>query len=142
MQAPSAAASVVGHPTIFHEDPDTGALVHDDALNDNIRIHHNHIAMNGGRGGAGGGLSLHTGADNYVVEDNRVCANFSSGNGAGIGHLGLSDNGTIENNTIMFNESFAQAGCACRRWHLHRWQGTARNNRRIVAYAGDRRRHG
>jgi len=99
----------VGHPTIFHEDPDTGALVHDDALNDDIRIHHNHIAMNGGRGGAGGGLSLHTGADNYVVEDNRVCANFSSGNGAGIGHLGLSDNGTIENNTIMFNESFAQA---------------------------------
>jgi hypothetical protein len=100
----------IGHPQLSHEDADTGALVYDDAGNDSIRIHHNHIANNGGRGGAGGGISLHTGADNYNVEKNWVCGNFSSGNGGGIGHLGLSDNGVIADNMILFNESFAQAG--------------------------------
>jgi hypothetical protein len=99
----------IGHPQLSHEE-NNGDLVYDDATNDFIRIHHNHIAKNGGRGGAGGGLSLHTGADEYTVAQNWICGNFSSGNGGGIGHLGLSDLGVIEDNDILFNESFAQAG--------------------------------
>jgi hypothetical protein len=98
----------IGHPQLTNEQGNT--LSYTDAANDFIRIHHNHIARNGGRGGAGGGLSLHTGADEYTVEQNWICGNFSSGNGGGIGHLGLSDNGVIADNMILFNESFAQAG--------------------------------
>jgi len=98
----------VGHPQLITQQGNTD--LYTDAENDFIRIHHNHIARNGGRGGAGGGLSLHTGADEYTVEQNWICGNFSSGSGAGIGHLGLSDNGVIADNMILFNESFAQAG--------------------------------
>jgi len=85
-----------------------GAIVYDDATNDRIRIHHNQIVKNGGQGGAGGGISLHTGADDYKVQNNWVCGNFTQGDGAGIGHLGLSDNGLIEDNVVAFNESFSQ----------------------------------
>jgi len=98
----------IGHPLLTNEQGQ--AIDYTDSVNDNIRIHHNHIAKNGGRGGAGGGISLHTGADEYAVQKNWVCGNFSSGNGGGIGHLGLSDLGLIEDNVILFNESFAQAG--------------------------------
>lgn len=98
----------IGHPQLSHEEG--GGLVYDDADNDNIRIHHNHIVKNGGFGGAGGGISLHTGADNYDVQKNWICGNFTQGDGAGIGHLGLSNDGLIEDNHIIFNESFAQAG--------------------------------
>jgi hypothetical protein len=113
-----------GHPLLNHEiltvdDPDylgagtnadIGALVYDNARNDQLRIHHNHIAKNGGTEGAGGGISLHTGADRYAVQKNWICGNFTSGDngGGGIGHLGLSDNGVIEDNTVIFNESFRQ----------------------------------
>jgi len=98
----------LGHPLLTNEQGNT--LSYTDAENDFVHIHHNHIARNGGRGGAGGGLSLHTGADLYTVEQNWICGNFSSGNGGGIGHLGLSDDGVIADNMILFNESFAQAG--------------------------------
>ena len=98
----------VGHPLLTNEQGNN--ITYTDAENDFIRIHHNHITQNGGRGGAGGGLSIHTGADEYRVEQNWICGNFSSGNGGGIGHLGLSDEGVIEDNMILFNESFAQAG--------------------------------
>jgi len=96
----------IGHPTLT----DLTEEAYADAENDNVRIHHNHVAKNGGRGGTGGGISLHTGADFYRVDNNWVCGNHSSGNGAGIGHLGASDGGLIEDNFVIFNESFAQAG--------------------------------
>ena len=99
----------VGHPQLSHETVG-GDIVYDDALNDDVRIHHNHVAKNGGLGGAGGGLSLHTGADAYKVQENWICGNFTQGDGAGIGHLGVSDGGLIEDNYVIFNESFAQAG--------------------------------
>ncbi len=112
----------VGHPQLSHEilsdadpdfDPDdpnaqVGDIVYDDATNDRIRIHHNHIVKNGGFGGAGGGVSLHTGADAYRVQNNWICGNFSQGDGAGIGHLGLSRGSLIEDNFVIFNESFNQ----------------------------------
>ena len=100
----------VGHPTLTVDDPDLG-LIHTDAVNDRIIVRYNHIAQNGNTfGGAGAGISLHTGADAYRVQKNWICGNFSKGDGAGIGHLGLSRFGVIEDNLVIFNESFLQAG--------------------------------
>ncbi len=105
----------VGHPALSHEVIDAadplgaiGDIVYDDAANDRNRIHHNQIIQNGGQGGAGGGVSLYTGADDYEVQNNWVCGNFTQGDGAGIAHLGLSNNGLIEDNVVAFNESFSQ----------------------------------
>jgi len=78
-------------------------------LNDGLRIRYNSVTQNGGLGGAGGGVSIATGSDNYRVESNFVCGNFTTGDGGGIGHFGLSDNGRILSNTIVHNQSFNQA---------------------------------
>jgi len=78
-------------------------------FNTDVNIHHNAVTQNGGLGGAGGGLSISTGSDNYNVSNNFVCGNFTTGNGGGIGHAGLSDKGNIANNRILFNQSFNQA---------------------------------
>ncbi|MEN6534372.1 MAG: choice-of-anchor Q domain-containing protein [Bryobacteraceae bacterium] len=94
----------VGHPELTNPN----ATSFTDADNDNIRIHNNHISQNGGLGGAGGGVSLCTGAENYLVTQNYVCGNFSTADGGGIGHLGLSNGGAIVGNTILFNENFNQ----------------------------------
>ena len=87
-----------------------------DASNDDINIHHNDISQNGSTGGgfegatggAGGGISIYNGADNYQIRDNYIVGNFTTMSGAGIGHYGLSDNGVIDHNTIAFNQSFHQ----------------------------------
>jgi len=79
------------------------------AFNTGVNIHNNAITQNGGLAGAGGGLSIATGTDDYTVSSNFVCGNFTTGDGGGIGHFGLSDNGMIKNNKIMFNQSFNQA---------------------------------
>ena len=78
-------------------------------LNTDLDIHNNAVTLNGGLGGAGGGISLTTGSDRYTVSENFVCGNFTTGDGGGIGHLGLSDDGRILNNTIVHNQSFNQA---------------------------------
>ena len=96
----------VGHPEAVLE-TDFG-LTYDHSRNDHLRIHHNEVSGNGSLGGVGGGLSLYTGADYYEVTDNFICGNFTVGNGAGIGHQGLSRNGLIARNTIVFNQSFNQ----------------------------------
>jgi hypothetical protein len=73
-------------------------------------IHHNWISQNGGtEAGAGGGVMLGNGATNYRVAANYVCGNFSTGDGGGIGHLGLADGGVIDNNKIIFNQTFNQS---------------------------------
>ena len=79
------------------------------AYNTNVNIHDNVVVQNAGRDGAGGGVSLNMGSDNYTVSNNFVCGNFTLGDGGGIGHLGLSDRGDIENNRVLFNQSFNQA---------------------------------
>lgn len=82
----------------------------------NVNIHHNSITRNGtvegplGNGGAGGGVSICAGTDNYRVEHNFVCGNYTTADGGGIGHLGFSQTGTIANNQILFNQSFQQTG--------------------------------
>jgi hypothetical protein len=93
----------LGHPQLTIDNES-----YTDAQNDNVRIHNNHITQNGGQGGAGGGVALCTGADNYQVTRNYVCGNFNLDHGGGIGHLGLSNNGLIAENEIVFNESFNQ----------------------------------
>ncbi|MES9992211.1 MAG: right-handed parallel beta-helix repeat-containing protein [Candidatus Thiodiazotropha sp.] len=112
----------LGHPDLTHiianrRDPSyvagndnlaVGTLVYDDSRIDRARIHHNMVIKNGGLNGSGGGISLYTGADAYRVQNNWICGNFSQGNGGGIAHLGLSRNGIIEDNTIIFNETFRQ----------------------------------
>jgi len=96
----------VGHPMLTFQDGNN--LVYSDADNNNIRIHHNTITQNGGIDAAGGGLALHTGSDGYQVTDNFICGNFTNASGAGIAHFGLSENGLIKGNTVLFNENFNQ----------------------------------
>jgi hypothetical protein len=52
-----------------------------------------------------GGISFCTGADFYKFNFNWVCGNLSTGDGGGLGHLGVSYNGDIEHNTVIFNQS-------------------------------------
>ncbi|MCG8055499.1 MAG: hypothetical protein JAY94_07405 [Candidatus Thiodiazotropha endolucinida] len=97
-----------GYNSWLEDQAEDGFMAYDDAFADGMNIHHNEIIKNGGLNGAGGGISIHTGANNYRVRSNWICGNFSKGDGAGIGHLGLSRGGQILDNTIIFNESFSQ----------------------------------
>ena len=83
-------------------------LVAVDAQNDGVRVHHNHVAQNGGLFTPGAGIGLYTGADSYQVHRNYVCGNYSGRSGAGIAHYGLSNTGNIFENKILFNQAFDQ----------------------------------
>ena len=81
-----------------------------DAHNDYVTIHNNMITQNAGTETAGGGgVVLGTGSTGYAVRNNFIAANFTAGNGGGIAHIGLSPGGTIDGNTVIFNETFLQA---------------------------------
>jgi hypothetical protein len=105
----------VGHPELLLET--NQGLVYQDSFNARVQIHHNRISQNGGLGGTGGGVSLHTGADDYAVVNNFICGNFTMGEGGGVGHLGLVEDGkdedtyggVIANNQILFNQNFNQS---------------------------------
>jgi hypothetical protein len=71
--------------------------------NSNLVIRDNAILKNGGIQGPGG-ISIYTGADGYLVENNLIMGNFSRFNGGGIGHIGLSDGSVIRGNQIVLNE--------------------------------------
>jgi hypothetical protein len=79
----------------------------------NLNIHNNDISLNSSTGdelfsgtpAGAGGISICTGADYYKFNYNWVCGNLSSGDGGGVGHLGVSFNGDIEHNSILFNQS-------------------------------------
>jgi len=79
----------------------------------NVNIHNNYVSLNSSTGdelfsstpAGAGGVSICTGADNYMFNYNWVCGNLSSGDGGGFGHLGFSFNGDIEHNTFIFNQS-------------------------------------
>lgn len=74
--------------------------------NTNITIINNRVIKNSGVQG-GGGINIYTGADNYLIQNNIIMANFSRGiGGGGILHYGLSNNGEIRDNKILFNEAF------------------------------------
>ena len=78
--------------------------------NQDVQVHHNSVTLNGTTGGQGvaGGVAICTGTDGYQINDNYICGNFNLGDGGGIGHYGLSDNGVIANNQVLFNQTFNQ----------------------------------
>jgi hypothetical protein len=101
----------VGHTVLVEQtlnNQGEGALVYQDSHNNSVVIHHNQVIHNGSSNGAGGGISMNHGSDNYRVENNFVCGNFTGGDGGGIGQYGFSNNGLIANNKILFNETFNQ----------------------------------
>lgn len=73
---------------------------------DFLNIHHNNISQNGNLLQGGGGIGLYAGSDNYSVTNNYVCGNFAQGDGGGIAHYGLSNNGVIADNKILLNQMF------------------------------------
>ncbi len=86
--------------TLGQPDIGTGVL-----SNGNITIQYNRISGNGGVFGAGG-IDITNGSDNYRVMRNIIIGNLSRWNGGGIAHDGFSNNGSIANNQITFNEVF------------------------------------
>ena len=82
-------------------------------MNLNVNLHNNAITNNSSTGdelfsgtpAGAGGVSICTGADFYKFNNNWICGNLSTGDGGGVGHMGFSWNGTIANNTFLFNQS-------------------------------------
>ena len=77
-----------------------------------VNVHHNAITANSSEGDelfsatptGAGGVAFCTGADNYQFNYNWVCGNLSTGDGAGVAHVGFIWDGDIEHNTIIFNQ--------------------------------------
>jgi hypothetical protein len=75
--------------------------------NQHVTISNNRIIQNGGTNLAGG-IGLFSGSDNYVVQQNDICGNFSAEYGGGITAMG--SGGTIQDNRIWFNRSYDEGG--------------------------------
>ncbi|MBI5576763.1 MAG: hypothetical protein HY896_10435 [Deltaproteobacteria bacterium] len=89
-------------------DPTDPTRRYQGAFNDGIRIHHNQVARNGGTNLGAGGVMLGSGSDGYKVTENWICGNITLGDGGGgIGHHGLSEDGLIARNAIIFNEAWS-----------------------------------
>ena len=82
-------------------------------FNTNVRVHNNMLWNNASIGDAlftgtpagAGGVTVSAGGDNYQIDHNWIAGNLSTGDGAGVQSLGVSFNGKINNNVIMFNQS-------------------------------------
>jgi hypothetical protein len=78
-----------------------------------VNIHHNAITANSSEGdelfsatsSGAGGVVFCSGADNYQFNFNWVCGNLSTGDGAGVSQMGFVWNGSIQHNTILFNQA-------------------------------------
>lgn len=102
----------IGHTALANGDEYT------DAVNRTPNIHHNWISQNGASmEGGGGGITIGTGANSYVVADNYICGNFSMADGGGMSHLGKSTASfasganpanRIAGNKFIFNQTFSQ----------------------------------
>jgi hypothetical protein len=83
------------------------------AFNRNVHVHHNMLYDNASVGDAlfsgtpagAGGVTVSMGSDGYVIDHNWIAGNLSTGDGGGLQHLGLSFNGTIRHNYVLFNQS-------------------------------------
>ncbi len=79
----------------------------------NVNIHNNSITTNSSEGdelfsaspSGAGGVAFCTGADSYKFNNNWVCGNLSTGDGAGVSQLGFIWNGSIQHNAVLFNQS-------------------------------------
>jgi hypothetical protein len=82
-------------------------------FNTKVRIHHNMLYNNASVGDAlfsgtpsgAGGVTVSAGADGYQIDHNWIAGNLSTGDGGGLQHLGLSFQGKISNNYVLFNQS-------------------------------------
>jgi len=107
-QTQDANGNLVGSPTL------SGNNLVGFGYDKNVKIHNNAVTKNGtveaplGGGGAGGGVSICSGTDGYLVDANWICGNYSSADGGGIGHIGFSQGGVISNNNVLYNQSFQQ----------------------------------
>jgi hypothetical protein len=103
----------LGTPSIVLTDAEgntvAGASTFNSNENTNISIHHNHVDQNGASID-GGGIGIYNGAHGYGITENYICGNYSIDRAGGIQHMGYSDNGVIQNNTILMNESFSEGG--------------------------------
>jgi hypothetical protein len=78
-----------------------------------VRIHHNMLYNNASIGDAlftgtpagAGGVTVSAGGDNFQIDHNWIAGNLTTGDGGGIQTLGVTFNGTINNNVILFNQS-------------------------------------
>ncbi len=78
-----------------------------------VNVHHNAVTQNSSEGdelfsatpSGAGGVAFCTGADNYQFNYNWVCGNLSTGDGAGVSHLGFVWDASIQHNTILFNQA-------------------------------------
>jgi hypothetical protein len=78
-----------------------------------VNVHNNFITNNSSLGdelfsatlAGGGGVTFCTGNDYYKFNYNWVCGNVSAGEGGGLVHLGEIQNGDIEHNSIILNQS-------------------------------------
>jgi hypothetical protein len=78
-----------------------------------VNIHNNYVIQNSSLGdelfsstpAGAGGVTFCNGSDYYKFDYNWVCGNMSTGDGAGVSHVGYSYDGDIEHNTILFNQS-------------------------------------
>ena len=84
------------------------------------------VTQNGGTGRPGAGIGLYNGSDNYRVSNNYIVGNFAQGHGGGIAHFGRSPGGVIENNQILFNQSFDQTAGSRRHGRRHPGRGPTR----------------
>ncbi len=77
-----------------------------------VNVHHNAVTLNASEGdelfsaspSGAGGVAFCTGADNYQFNYNWVCGNLSTGDGAGVSHMGFVWDASIQHNTILFNQ--------------------------------------
>ena len=79
----------------------------------NVNIHNNAVTTNSSEGdelftaspSGAGGVAFCTGADSYKFNNNWVCGNLTTGDGAGVSQLGFVWDGSIQHNAILFNQS-------------------------------------
>ncbi len=82
-------------------------------LQTNVHVHHNQILDNASIGDAlfsgspagAGGITISAGSDGYEVDHNWIAGNLTSSDGGGIAQMGVSFNGKIHNNWVLFNEA-------------------------------------
>ncbi len=82
-------------------------------FNTRVHIHNNMLYNNASIGDAlftgtpagAGGVTVSSGGDNYHIHHNWIAGNLSTGDGGGVQTLGVSFNGRITNNYVLFNQS-------------------------------------
>lgn len=82
-------------------------------FNTKVRIHHNMLYNNASIGDAlfsgtpagAGAITVSAGSDGYEIDHNWIAGNMSTGDGGGLQHLGLSFQGKIDHNYVLFNQS-------------------------------------